>query len=209
MKLCSVDGCNQKHECKGYCNRHYIQMRLHGTITGNPSRTRFDKNDIQVTDSCAEIILRDTYGHEVDRAMVDIDDLELVSQYKWCRSKLGYVIARTPSGMIRIHRLVMGLTDPKSQVDHINHCLVDNRKSNLRVVTNQQNSFNRQLEGGTSRFKGVYFESSRNKWQAYITINSKRKNLGRYATEKMAALMYNFAAEKYFGETAYFNPVFA
>ena len=32
MKLCSVEGCNRKHEAKGYCDKHYKQFKKHGRI---------------------------------------------------------------------------------------------------------------------------------------------------------------------------------
>lgn len=31
-KTCKVDGCNNKHSAKGYCNKHYLQMMKHGRI---------------------------------------------------------------------------------------------------------------------------------------------------------------------------------
>ena len=31
-KICSVDGCNNKHHAKGYCLKHYTQIRKHGKI---------------------------------------------------------------------------------------------------------------------------------------------------------------------------------
>ncbi len=31
-KICSVEGCNLKHYCKGYCNKHYYQVKRHGCI---------------------------------------------------------------------------------------------------------------------------------------------------------------------------------
>jgi hypothetical protein len=58
-----------------------------------------------------------------------------------------------------MHRLIMGVTNPRMVVDHINHDKLDNRRSNLRVVTrgaNNQNKSKIVTESSTSKFKGVY-----------------------------------------------------
>lgn len=57
-----------------------------------------------------------------------------------------------------MHRPVMNARDHE-QVDHINHDGLDNRKENLRIVTNSQNGMNRRLtSANTSGYKGVSFD---------------------------------------------------
>jgi hypothetical protein len=87
-----------------------------------------------------------------------------------------------------IHRIIyhvychyeFDIDDLKQQIDHINGNPQDNRIENLRVVTNQQNQWNQ------TRAEGVIFEKNRNKWKAYISVNGKQKNLGRFNTEEEA-----------------------
>ena len=43
MKTCSVEGCNGKHVAKGYCSKHYQQMKRYGQIL---DRTIYDSNEI-------------------------------------------------------------------------------------------------------------------------------------------------------------------
>ena len=69
----------------------------------------------------------------------------------------------------RIHRVVMNCPD-EYMVDHINHNTLDNRKCNLRIVTNSENQLNRVIRSNTGEF-GI----CRNKYGTYdITINGSR-----------------------------------
>lgn len=86
-------------------------------------------------------------------ALVDDDDFERVNQKKWCaslesRGTKYYAIRREKIGdryhKIRMHRFVLGLPpglldDSGLVVDHINHDPLDNRKSNLQLVTQAEN----------------------------------------------------------------------
>jgi hypothetical protein len=76
------------------------------------------------------------------------------------------------------------------QVDHIDQCKTNNCVSNLRMVTNQQNNFNKKS-------KGYYFHKPSGKWMAYITLNGKKMYLGYYNTEAEAATSYAVAKVKY------------
>lgn len=146
-------------------------------------------------------------------ALIDNEDYELVSQYKWNCLKIGYastsVGGRKNKKMLYMHRVIMRLTNSKLSVDHINKNKLDNRKINLRVCTHKQNCGNsskpRNIKGKscTSKYKGVYWDKSRNKWTARV----RRIFLGRFDKEKDAALAYNKGAIKYFGKFAGLNIV--
>lgn len=88
-------------------------------------------------------------------------------------------------------------------IDHINNNSLDNRKSNLRLCTKRENSLNciKRVKG-TSLYKGVHYEEGRKKYTAQIMVNRKHIFLGRFKTEDQAAMAYNIAALKYFGEFA-------
>jgi hypothetical protein len=88
-------------------------------------------------------------------------------------------------------------------VDHINGDIYDNRRSNLRLCTNAENIRNAQkrcIKKATSKFKGVGFDSNRNRWRATITVDWKTKHLGYFDSEEDAAKAYDIASEKYHGE---------
>jgi hypothetical protein len=67
--------------------------------------------------------------------------------------------------------------------DHINGNKLDNRRGNLRTATSSQNGHNRHVlnKNNKSGFTGIHFDINRSKWMAFIKINRKRINLGRYS----------------------------
>lgn len=80
-------------------------------------------------------------------------------------------------GTIGLHRWVMD--NPKNkQIDHINRNPLDNRKSNLRVVTCQENSQNKgEYKNNKSGVKNIYYSTSRDRW--IVEIKHNKKVLGR------------------------------
>lgn len=90
--------------------------------------------------------------------------------------------------------------------NHINHNTLDNRRTNLRLCTKQQNAFNKlSRANSSSKYKGVYWNSTKNKWQCSIIHNGKIIYLGRFNCEKEAAKIYDVKAKELFGEFALFN----
>ena len=83
----------------------------------------------------------------------------------------------------------LDLSNTKIQVDHINHDKLNNNIENLRVVSNQQNNFNR------SNVKGYYFNKQLKKYKAQIKINQKEIHLGYYNTKEEAREAYLRAKE--------------
>ena len=198
--ICVVDGCNNKYSCKGYCQKHYWQIKQYGRIL---DRTTHDPNEIVIYDDYAEIILYNKQCEEVGRTIIDIDDINKIKDYKWYLDREGYVINNKIG---RLHRYLMN--PPNDMViDHINGNPLDNRKSNLRICSQQQNSMNKQNQrrNTTSKYKGVNWHKRRNKWRAGIKINGKYKHIGLYDTELTASIEYDKAALLYFGVYACTN----
>ena len=92
-------------------------------------------------------------------------------------------------------------------VDHINHDGMDNRGANLRAATYSENMYHRKKRSGAkqSKYKGIYWRKKNRKWQALITFERKRINLGYFRDEIEAAKAYDRAAKKYHGQFASLN----
>lgn len=147
-------------------------------------------------------------------ALVDVDCYEELAKHKWHYAG-GYARRnkRLSNGKRRIvfmHRELMDTPDDY-ETDHINGDRLDNRRSNLRVVTKSENQRNTSPRKGVSKFKGVsYYKTKRHRtgyWVARIQVEGKIKRLGYFKTEIEAAKAYNQAATKYFGEYAKLNEV--
>lgn len=105
--------------------------------------------------------------------LIDLDDFENCKTISWHVDSVGYPSGSHLCEKIRLHRYIMN--PPKGlQVDHINRDKLDNRKSNLRIVTHQENHFNMPLNrNNKSGHKGVHFNRECNKWCCQLTINGK------------------------------------
>ena len=82
--------------------------------------------------------------------------------------------------------------------DHINHNRLDNRKSNLRIITRSENNFNKN-----TKVKGYRYDIVSKKYIAYIKINKFNKHLGCFNTEEKAIKARKDAEEYYFPNIKY------
>ena len=139
---------------------------------------------------------------------VDDGDYDWLSQYSWCISggdERTYAF-NDRAGLM--HRLITNPPD-NMVVDHINHDTLDNRRSNLRVVTQRCNSWNSKKTKSNirelhSKFKGITL-NYRGAWGVFFWKDDKVITKGSYPTELEAAVMYNKYAEEYYGEYACLN----
>lgn len=140
-------------------------------------------------------------------ALVDDEDFEKLNNYSWHILRNGYAMARIKgtNKKILLHRLILNAPNGR-MIDHINHNVLDNRKENLRFCSVTENARNSKLcSKNTSGYKGVSWRANRNRWLAEIRIDGALKRLGHFIDKKEAAVAYNLAAQKYFGEFAYLN----
>ena len=141
-------------------------------------------------------------------AIVDDDDYKLLSKYHWTFHPSGYAYRheRHAGKQVKIymHHQIYGI---KTRIDHKDGNGLNNQKYNLRPCTQQQNCCNQRMQTRpkSSRFKGVCWDKNKNKWLASIQVNCKQYFIGRFISEKEAALAYNQAAFKLHGEYARIN----
>ena len=97
---------------------------------------------------------------------------------------------------------------PGLEVDHINRDKLDNRKSNLRLVTRSQNCANRgNFKNSRSKYKGVRWNKKMGLWEAAIRKDGVITTIGAFDDEVAAASAYNEYARKLWGEYAVLNDI--
>lgn len=144
-------------------------------------------------------------------ALVDDEDYEVLSAFKWHVNSNGYALRSTRlNGVkrdIRMHRLLMGLApDDDRLVDHIDGDPLNNQRANLRLATWSQNCRNRKMQSNNSSgFKGVRWHSKDLRWVAQIVVAGRRKHLGNFRTREEAHAAYCKAAVELYGEFANFG----
>jgi HNH endonuclease len=142
-------------------------------------------------------------------ALVDDVDYPAVSQFKWHAQRAPntfYALRKLPkvggkSRRISLHRFLLGGV---RRIDHRDGDGLNNRRENLRPATTSQNAWGRcrKRAGASSKYRGVCWETSLQRWRADIEIRGKKLNLGRFVYEVEAAKAYDTAARRYFGEFA-------
>jgi len=153
---------------------------------------------------------------ELDGRLLKYEDRKLyVWREKWRKQKLknpywfelkgtinkdtGYRQVKINNKNYPYHRVVYFIHNPEwdihnsstdNSIDHIDRDRLNNNIENLRVVTHQQNHWNR--DG-----KGYYFHKANGKYMAQINVDGKQKYLGYFVTEDDARNAYLIAKEKY------------
>ena len=142
-------------------------------------------------------------------ALVDDEDFEMLSQFKWCAAKFGRVTkifyAWTSKPRSFMHHMILGLPTCGLVTDHLNGNGLDNRRLNIRHVTNRENSINKHHKNKTSKYPGVTIDKRYNKWSSRIKINGKDKSLGYFIDEESAFFAYKIAFKELTGNEIYLN----
>lgn len=145
--------------------------------------------------------------------IIDLDDLEKVIDfpYTWFAkynhtNDEYYVVASVYHPELQQTRpifLHQFLTNANGKdVDHINNDTLDNRKSNMRVVMESNNSKNRK--GRNRNNKSGYRNVSliKGKWVVQLQIDGKNKRLGSFEDVHEAGKFAEEMRQKYYGEYA-------
>ncbi|GMA50168.1 hypothetical protein GCM10025857_15250 [Alicyclobacillus contaminans] len=124
--------------------------------------------------------------------LIDTSDLEKVMSYdcrwfaRWMPRQGVYYIRsyhylNRKRTNLYLHRLVVD-APPGMVVDHINHNTLDNRKSNLRIVTNAENLQNTRgaQKNSTTGIRGVSWHKKQKKWEAQLRVNNRQIHVGYF-----------------------------
>ena len=142
-------------------------------------------------------------------ALVDPDIFEAVSSWKWAAIPQSHTREKwrargyppgDSSKRVYLHRVVLGITDPTIEIDHINGDTLDNRRENLRVLDRSSNQANRgPNRNNTTGFKGV------TKFRGGFLAQAPHWSAGPFPTAEEAAKAYDAKARELWGEYAYLN----
>lgn len=188
---CSVIGCYNVKKARGLCDKHLARFYRHGN-TNKPIHK--GNNIINKYDDYAEVCIKENI-----KILIDLEDVEKVSKYTWFMMG-DYPGAHINKTSISMHNYILNrnTTDRTIVCDHINGNKLDNRKSNLRICSVSENSFNtknhREGKCGVRKHvqKGKYVF-----YQAYISVDSKQINLGYFPSEFLARQARKEAEIKY------------
>jgi hypothetical protein len=138
-------------------------------------------------------------------AIVDDCDYEYLNQFKWCVEKNKNIfyasrgVRKDGKGkMLRMHSVILGDRED-FECDHINGNGLDNRRSNLRLVTHRQNGQNMHILK-TSQYPGVYWRKENKKWRADLSVDNKTIHLEHFDNEYRAYLTYCKAVKELTGQ---------
>lgn len=147
-------------------------------------------------------------------ALVDDEDFIRINKIKWHYAEYakgrGYAKANNKGKkptLLRMHRFILGLNG-KEKVDHINRNPLDNRRKNLRIVTQSQNMMNSGLRtNNKSGYKGVCFVKREKKWLATTWKDGKQIYIGIFDNPREAAKSYNEKVVELHGLYAVLNKI--
>lgn len=164
------------------------------------------KNIISAHKSGDFFVVQLTQGKET---LIDKEDIDLIQQYKWHYRKSGRTngrngYAESKKGVF-MHNLIINKVG-NLVIDHINRNGLDNRRSNLRLVTKQQNHHNFPKKGH-NKYRGVQLKPNLklNPWEVILKYNKKVVFNKTFATAEEGAKAYNEQAIKYYGDVAQLN----
>lgn len=217
FKVISYNGKNQhntllwncicKH-CNSECVKTSSQLLNNKTNSCGCMKKQWHNEQIRkyntykiISDS--EVIVYTTNNNKIEEFICDLDDWNDMKDFYWYYHHTGYIYTKYDNKEYSYHRTILGLGNfnKTARVDHIDGNPLNNRKSNLRVVTHQQNTMNHKIrDDNTSEITGIHYNKTNGKWIARIGFENKRIVLGSFNSINEATRVRREAEIKYFGE---------
>lgn len=161
-KTCIIEGCDKPHHGKGYCRKHYTEFCKRDNSVYIPPKA---ENEIIIEGDTARMIICNRQGNPINETLIDTEDVARVKRHRWFMHGKGYVQSQD-KGML--HAFIIGAVRGRV-TDHINKNRLDNRKSNLRIVTVSENGYNSKLPANnTSGVKGVTYHKQSGGWDSFL-----------------------------------------
>lgn len=178
--LCQCDCGTIKSIRSGHlCGGKIVSCGCHAIFAS--SLAKIKRNKIEVCNDFAKVYL---FGCD-KYAVIDIEDIDKVKNFCWSLSYYGYAVTHLDiKDKTSMHRIIMGVENPKQVVDHINHDKLDNRKKNLRLFDSNTNNLHnldpRKAKSNTG-FLNIYLTKSK-KYSVSYTRYRKKYNVGFFET---------------------------
>lgn len=152
-------------------------------------------------------------------ALVDDEDWETLSQYRWHANPRPHRASRGgrnwyayrqeyrdgTTKTLSMHRQILGAKQGQD-IDHRDGNGLNNCRSNLRFASKSQNMANRDVpKPAASGFRGVSWRPEKSKWYARINAFCRTRHLGYFHSPEQAARAYDRAAAELFGDFARLN----
>jgi len=147
-------------------------------------------------------------------ALVDEKHYEWLNKYRWFILACGdieYAVTNIKGAdgkyvRVLMHRLILGITDKKMEIDHKDHNGLNNTEENIRSCTKSQNLTNMKKRINTNgKFKGTTYIKETDSYRGRLGVKGKGYNLGKSKSEIVLARRYNMAGRWFNGEWAYLN----
>jgi hypothetical protein len=173
------------------------------------------KNEYKIVDNYVVVYYTQNDGKTFE-ILFDLEDLELVQNLSYsigitkCKhgtkpyakiyKYLGMIEGKPKYKAFYLHRILLNF--PDSFVDHINHNTLDNRKSNLRLCTNEQNTKHKhgKNKNNKSGYRNVSWSEYYNKWLVQLQIDGKNHCLGKFSNVHDAGAFAKEMRRIYYGE---------
>lgn len=177
------------------------------------------KNKYKIIDDYAIIYLERRSG-EIFETYIDLEDLDSVINFGYCWHAglsntngdyyaqacqyLGIVNGKDQHRTILLHRFVTDMLEETVWIDHLNHNSLDNRKKNLRITTNKNNTRHRNSKNSNNKsgYRNVCWLKDCSKWCVQLQIDGKNKRLGFFDDVDEAGKFAEEMRQKYYKEYA-------
>lgn len=203
-------GKSAKWICRCECGKIVVKNSYYLTHSKSPSCGCWAK-EISAT-NCKKLIKRNKY-EIVDNTVImytnntqtafyiDLEDLDKVTKYTWMENHKGYIV-RT-ANYLALHRYLMGDVNSSLVIDHKDRNKKNNKKNNLRIVTQQENTANRSVNKN-NEFGVAGVHKNRSKSNPYgVTIGAKGRLFSGYYPTLEEAIIARLTKEKeLFGDNA-------
>jgi len=181
LKFCIAEGCdNFPTYTNGCCKKHYDQIRYHGFLR---ERSISDANDVVIENGICRIFLYNQKSEKISETLIDAEDWERCKNHKWSVGGRGYVRNGNHPSQYLANFILNVKTNHSIVIDHKDGDILNNRKNNLQVISQQKNIWKQKDK---NNHRCVFWNKEIKRWVAQVVFNKKKYYLGCFVDIKDA-----------------------